>query len=214
MREVKAIRERLLAARVIPVLRIDSVERAQTVIDCLVAAGFTTVEIALTTPGAEQLIADLRSRVERSFLVGAGTVLNAQQAGRCIDAGADYLVSPCTIPGIATLAHEAGRAVLLGAFTPSEVHAAIGEGSDIVKLFPASSGGPSHLAAMRAVFPDVLFCPTGGVDAANMAAYFKAGAAVVGVGNSIIDYQALSANDGPRMVAHAKRYLELAAASA
>ena len=63
------------------------------------------------------------------------------------------------------------------------------------------------------MFPDATFCPTGGVDAENMAAYFKAGAAVVGVGNSIIDFDALSSNDGPRMVAHAKRYLELAAAA-
>lgn len=213
MREVTAIRDCLLAARVIPVLRIDSVEQARAVIDCLLEAGFTTVEIALTTPGAVQLIAELRSRVASSFLVGAGTVLDEQQARQCIDAGADYLVSPCTSPGIAALAHEAGRAVLLGAFTPSEVQAAIRERSDIVKLFPASSGGPSHLAALRAVFPDATFCPTGGVDAENMAAYFKAGAAVVGVGNSIIDSEALSSNDGPRMVAHAKRYLELAAAA-
>lgn len=214
MRDLASIRDRLLAARVIPVLRIDSVERAHTVIDSLLDAGFMTVEIALTTPGAVQLIAELRARVASSFLVGAGTVLNRQQAKHCIDAGADYLVSPCTTPGMAAFAHEAGRAVLLGAFTPTEVQAAIREGSDIVKLFPASSGGPAHLAALRAIFPDALFCPTGGVDAENMAAYFRAGAAVVGVGNSIIDFEALSANDGPRMVAHAKRYLQLAAAAA
>jgi 2-dehydro-3-deoxyphosphogluconate aldolase/(4S)-4-hydroxy-2-oxoglutarate aldolase len=211
VREVNSIRNRLLAAKVIPVLRMDSVDHARAVIDCLLDAGFVTVEVALTTPGAVQLIAELRTRVPKSFLVGAGTVLNGQQAKRCLEAGADYLVSPGTTPGIAALAHEAGRAVLLGAFTPSEVQAAIGEGSDIVKIFPASTGGPSHLAALRAVFPDVMFCPTGGVNAENMAAYFRAGAAVVGVGNSIIDYEALSAKDGPRMVAHAKRYLELAA---
>jgi 2-dehydro-3-deoxyphosphogluconate aldolase/(4S)-4-hydroxy-2-oxoglutarate aldolase len=214
MREVTSIRDRLLAARVIPVLRIDSVEQARAVIDCLLEAGFMTVEIALTTPGAVQLIAELRSRVAASFLVGAGTVLDRQQARHCSVAGADYRVSPCAPPGIAALAHEAGRAVLLGAFTPSEVQAAIRERSDIIKLFPASSGGPSHLAALRAVFPDATFCPTGGVDAENMAAYFRAGAAVVGVGNSIIDSEALSSNDGQRMVAHAKRYLQLAAAAA
>ena len=146
MREIDSICTRLLAAKVIPVLRLASVDQARPVLDCLLDAGFTTVEIALTTPGAAQLIAEVRSRVAQSFLVGAGTVLNAQQASQCVDAGVDYLVSPCTIPGIADVAHNAGRAVLLGAFTPSEVHAAVKEGSDIVKLFPASSGGPSHLA--------------------------------------------------------------------
>ncbi len=138
-------------ARVIPVLRIDSVEQARSVIDCLLDAGFTTVEITLTTPRAVQLIGELRSRVPQSFLVGAGTVLNKQQAQQCLDAGADYLVSPCTIRGIAGLAHDAGCAVLLGAFTPSEVHAASQEGSDIVKLFPASSGGQKRVQPRPAV---------------------------------------------------------------
>lgn len=212
MREVDSIRDRLLAARVIPVLRVNAVEHARSVVDCLLDAGFATVEIALTTPGAVQLIAELRSRVPATFLVGAGTVLSSKQARECLDAGADYLVSPCTICGIAGIAHEAGRAVLLGAFTPSEVHAATREGGDIVKLFPASSGGPLHLAAMRAVFPDVFFCPTGGVDAENMTAYFKAGAAVVGVGNSVIDQGAMANGDRARMAAHAKRFLDVAAA--
>ncbi len=171
-----------------------------------------TVEITLTTPGAVQLISELRARVPASFLIGAGTVLSAQQARQCLAAGADYLVSPCTIRGIAELAHAAGCAALLGAFTPSEVHTATLEGSDIVKVFPASSGGPSHLAAMHAVFPDVDFCPTGGINTDNMAAYFKAGAAVVGVGNSIIDHKALAANDAAAMAAYAKRYLEVARA--
>jgi len=213
MHEVKSIRDRLLAARVIPVLRLDSADEARLVIDCLLDAGFTTVEITLTTPGAVQLIAELRSRVPRTFLVGAGTVLTDTQARQCLDGGADYLVSPCVTQGIAGLAHEAGRAALLGAFTPSEVAAAHREGSDIVKIFPAASGGPSHLAALRAVFPDIVFCPTGGVDTQNMAAYFKAGAAVVGVGNSIIDRTALERREHANMVAHAKRYLDMAAAA-
>jgi len=213
MGNANLVRDRLLEARVIPVLRIDSIDEARSVIDCLIDAGFMTVEIALTTPGAVQLIAELRSRVPATFLVGAGTVLNVMQAQHCLDAGADYLVSPSTTSGIGGLAHAAGRAVLLGAFTPTEVQTAIREGSDIVKVFPASSGGPSHLAALRAVFPDAVFCPTGGVDADNMAAYFKAGAAVVGVGNSIIDRDALARNDRTSMAAHAKRFLSVAAAN-
>ena len=74
-------------------------------------------------------------------------------------------------------------------------------------MFPASSGGPEHLRAIHAVFPDLLLCPTGGVSLENMQAYFDAGAALVGIGNHIVDQRALAANDRDRVVAHARRFL-------
>lgn len=212
MRRPDAVKELLLAAKVVPVLRFDNVGQARFAIDCLVDAGFASVEITLTTPDATALISQLRSKAPESFLVGAGTVLNQKQAQECMAAGADFLVSPCFVSGVAKLAHEAGCAMLLGAFTPSEVLAAVEAESDIVKLFPAASGGPSHLAAMRAVFPDVAFCPTGGVNLENMNAYFEAGAKLVGVGNSIIDRQAMKDKDHARASEHARRYLQLAGA--
>ncbi|KPK31630.1 MAG: hypothetical protein AMJ66_08335 [Betaproteobacteria bacterium SG8_40] len=210
MHDATATRDRLIAARVVPVLRFENAAQARFAIDCLLEAGFATVEITLTTPDAIALIAELRSRVPESFMIGAGTVLNARQAGECIAAGADYLVSPCVAAGVAKLAHDAGCAALLGAFTPSEVLAALEQGSDIVKLFPAATGGPSHLAALHAVFPDTTFCPTGGVNADNMHAYFEAGAKLVGVGNSIIDRQALQDSDQARATSLARRYLKQA----
>ncbi len=210
MRDAAATRNRLIAARVVPVLRFDHAAQARFALDTLLDAGFATVEITLTTPDAVTLISELRSRVPASFIIGAGTVLNARQAEACIAAGADYLVSPCVANGVVKLAHDAGCAALLGAFTPSEVLAAREQGSDIVKLFPAATGGPSHLAALHAVFPDTAFCPTGGVNAENMLAYFEAGAKLVGVGNSIIDRQAMKDGDQARATSLARRYLEKA----
>ncbi len=210
MRDAAATRERLIAARVVPVLRFGNAVQARFAIDCLLQAGFVTVEITLTTPDAMKLIAELRKRVPASFMIGAGTVLNARQATDCIAAGADFLVSPCVANGVVKLAHDAGCAALLGAFTPSEVLAALEQGSDIVKLFPAATGGPSHLAALHAVFPDATFCPTGGVNTENMLAYFEAGAKLVGVGNSIIDRQAMQDGDQARATSLAKRYLKQA----
>ena len=209
MRTPAAVKQALIETKVVPVLRFDSAGQTRFAVECLIEAGFGSVEITLTTPEAINLIADLRSRVPASFLVGAGTVLDAQQARECLDAGADYLVSPCVVRGIGALAHDAASALLLGAYTPSEVAAAIGEGSDIVKLFPAASAGPSHLAAMRAVFPDVTFCPTGGVNANNMNDWFAAGAALVGVGSSIIDRQAMIDADRAAAIRSARRYLDL-----
>lgn len=197
----------LVAKRVIPVLRLGSAMLAERAIDCLVEAGFGTVELTLTTPGAVALIARLRARMPADFLVGAGTVLDLDAARTCLDAGADYLVSPCVVPGMPALTHRYGRGCLLGGFTPGEILAAWREGSDIVKVFPAASGGPSHLAALRAVFPDVPLCPTGGVSLDNMADYLRAGAALVGVGNNILDLRALEAGDTASVIRHACRYL-------
>jgi 2-dehydro-3-deoxyphosphogluconate aldolase/(4S)-4-hydroxy-2-oxoglutarate aldolase len=209
-----AIRDRLLALRVIPVLRFGSRAEAERAIDCLLAAGYRTFEITLTMPGAVDLIAALRQRADPSLLIGAGTVLDLEQSERCIAAGAHYLVSPCLVQGLAARGHASQCAVLSGGFTPGEVLAAWRDGADIVKVFPASSGGPSHLSALRAIYPQIPLCPTGGVSIANIADYFKAGAAAVGVGNNIIDPAALQSGDSGRLVAHARRFLELAGATA
>lgn len=210
-RSARGVSDRLASMRVIPVLRLPSRERADAAIDCLIEAGYRTVELTLTTPDAIGLLAELRRRAASEFLVGAGTVLDLDSAAACLDAGADYLVSPCIVPGMARRAGERGRAALMGGFTPGEVLAAWREGAQIVKLFPAASGGPGHLAAIHAVYPDIPLCPTGGVSQANLLDWFKAGARVVGVGNNVIDQKALAAGDRAQVIRHARAFLELAA---
>ena len=210
-RSSATIAQRLAAMRVVPVLRLASREAAARAIDCLNEAGYRTVELTLTTPGAVALLGELRARAGEDFLVGAGTVLDLDSATACLNAGADYLVSPCLVPGMAQLAHARECAALMGGFTPGEVLAAWREGSDIVKLFPAGSGGPGHLSAIHAVYPDIPLCPTGGVSQSNMLDYFKAGARLVGVGNNVIDQPALAAGDRAQVIRHARMFLELAA---
>jgi 2-dehydro-3-deoxyphosphogluconate aldolase/(4S)-4-hydroxy-2-oxoglutarate aldolase len=197
------IRQGLIAQRVVPVLRLASAELTGRAVGYLAEAGFATVEITMTIPGAIELIRNLKN-----LTVGAGTVLDLDTAQRCLDAGAQFLVSPCLVPGMADLAHAAGCAALIGGFTPGEILAAHREGADIVKVFPASSGGPEHLRAIHAVFPDIALCPTGGVSLENMQAYFAAGAVMVGVGNNILDQKALAAGERARAVAHARRFLQ------
>ncbi len=199
---------RLAAQRVVPVLRLGSVEETRFAVDCLAEAGFACIELTLTTPGAVELIAELRARLGPEASIGAGTVLDLASAERCIAAGADFLVSPCMVAGMAARAHAAGRIALIGGYTPAEVLAASREGADVVKVFPASSGGPAHVAAIHAVFPQIALCPTGGVSLANMKDYFTAGAAFVGVGNNIIDTAALRAGERHRLIEHARKYLD------
>lgn len=208
------IRDRLIAQRVVPVLRLATTALTQRAVDCLASAGFSTIEITMTIPDAVGMIERLVRRLGPSFVVGAGTVLDLGVARRCLDAGARFLVSPCIVPGLAATAHAAGSAALVGGFTPGEVLAAHREGADIVKVFPASTGGPAHLAAIHAVFPEILLCPTGGVSLATLDAYFAAGARLVGVGNDILDRPALAGGDDARAIAHARRFLQRDASSA
>ena len=165
-------------------------------------------------PGASDVTRLLARCAAPGFVVGAGTVLDADTAQRCIDAGARFVVSPCLVPGMAKIAHAAGCCALIGGYTPGEILAAHREGADMVKVFPASTGGPEHLRALHAVFPDILLCPTGGVSQQNMEAYFAAGAALVGVGNNIVDQKALQAGDDARATEHARGFLRPRTAAA
>jgi 2-dehydro-3-deoxyphosphogluconate aldolase/(4S)-4-hydroxy-2-oxoglutarate aldolase len=94
---------------------------------------------------------------------------------------------------------------MLGAMTPTEVRAALAAGADVVKIFPASSaGGPAHIRALRAVFPDVVFCPTGGVDARSAPDYLAAGAAFVGMGGRLVDEALVAAGERAALQAAAR----------
>lgn len=185
---------RLRAARIIPVVRAGSAARAATAVAWLQEAGLRVFEITMTVPEAPALIRALAA--EPDLLVGAGTVPDARTAEACLDAGARFIVAPWVDPALAEPVRAAGACLMLGALTPTEVRAALAAGADVVKIFPAASaGGPAHVRALRAVFPDVAFCPTGGVDAANAPDYLAAGAAFVGIGGRLVDEALIAAGN-------------------
>ncbi len=135
-------------------------------------------------------------------------VPDARTAEACLDAGARFLVAPWVEPSIVAPAQEAGACVMLGALTPTEIRAALAAGADVVKIFPAASaGGPGHVRSLRAVFPEVAFCPTGGVDARNMQDYLDAGAAFVGIGGRLVDEALVAAGDREAVQAAARAAL-------
>jgi 2-dehydro-3-deoxyphosphogluconate aldolase/(4S)-4-hydroxy-2-oxoglutarate aldolase len=177
---------RLSAARVIPVVRTTRPELARRAVEWLRGAGMTVFEITMTVPDAPALIREIAA--DPALLVGAGTVPDRAAAEACLAAGARFLVAPWVDADVAAAARQAGACAMLGALTPTEVRAARAAGADVVKVFPASSaGGPAHVKALRSVFPEVVFCPTGGVDARNAPDYFAAGAAFVGIGGRLVD---------------------------
>src|ERR1700733_13568557 len=112
------------------------------------------------------------------------------------------------MPPLAPPCRNAGGALMLGALPPTEVRAALAAGADVVKVFPASSaGGPGHIKALTSVFPGVAFCPTGGVEPANFAAYLAAGAAFVGMGGALVDERRIEAGDRQAIMTAARSIL-------
>lgn len=197
-----ALLERLRAARVVPVLRTHERRHAETAARWLIEAGLRVLEITLTIPEAPALIRALSA--EPGLVLGAGTVPSAADAEACLAAGARFIVSPWVDPALAAPCRAAGAALMLGAMTPTEVRAAIGAGADVVKIFPASSaGGPAHIRALTSVFPDVVFCPTGGIAAKDVPAYLAAGAAFVGMGGALVDEGRIAAGDRGAILAAA-----------
>lgn len=201
-----ALMLQLRAAKVVPVVRTSSAQHAATAVEWLHGAGVRIFEITMTIPGAVALIGRLAQ--DPDLLIGAGTVPDAATARACLAAGAKFIVAPWVDPALAEPCRQAGAVLMLGALTPTEVRAALAAGADVVKVFPASSaGGPGHVKALASVFPGVAFCPTGGVEPGNVAAYLAAGAAFVGMGGALVDEKRIAAGDRAAIEAVAQSLL-------
>lgn len=196
----------LRAATVVAVLRAPSAAAAIQTVEALIAGGVTGIEVTYSTPDAAAVIRELRARHGDSIYLGAGTVLDAAQATEAVAAGAEFLVSPGTEPTLAAAMLDTGVTVLAGALTPSEVMATLACGVHVVKLFPASLGGPAFLRALRGPFPDVHFVPTGGVRADNLGEWLAAGAVAVGAGSDLCSPKAMAAGDWEAITATAQQF--------
>ena len=202
---------RLREVGIIPIIRAPSADAAVPVAEALLHAGLPVVEITLTVPNAIDAISAVAKRFSGKLVVGAGTVTDVEMCKRAVDAGAEFIVTPCLVPEVIAAAERAGVAVLPGALTPGEIFAAFRAGGDMVKVFPAQSvGGAAYLRALRGPFPDIPLVPTGGVTLANIAEMFQAGAAAVGVGTELISQGALARRDYAAIGARANQFLAAA----
>jgi len=175
----------ILRTRVVPIVRTTSAEWAEELAGILVGAGLDIVEITFTVPNAPAVIERLRKRFP-AVLVGAGTVTDAAAAEQAVAAGAHFLLSPALSPGMVEVARRHEILAIPGAYTPTEVLSALEGGAALIKLFPADVGGPAYLRALRAPLPRARFLPTGGVRPDNVAEWFAAGAAAVGIGSALV----------------------------
>ena len=178
--------------------------------EALVAGDISVIEITMTVPGAIEVIRELSSTVGREVLIGAGTVLDAHTAAKCVEAGAKFIVSPGFDAATVAWAVEHEILMVVGALTPTEVLAAWNAGAEFVKVFPCSNvGGAKYIKALRGPFPQIPLIPTGGVNLETAADFLKAGATALGVGGELVLADALKARRPERITELAKKYVQL-----
>jgi 2-dehydro-3-deoxyphosphogluconate aldolase/(4S)-4-hydroxy-2-oxoglutarate aldolase len=201
-----AILKRVLEGGIIAVVRAESGESLVKVVRALAEGGVTAAEITFTVPDAIDVIRQVRKEVGDAVALGAGTVLDAETARVALLAGAEYIVAPTVNLEVIKLCRRYDKAVMPGAFTPTEVLAAWEAGADIVKIFPADVGGAAYLKALRGPLPQVRVMPTGGVDLSTAEGFLKAGACCLGVGGSLVEPRAVAAGDFGRIRDLASQY--------
>lgn len=192
--------------RVVAVMRAASLRNTRAVVSALVSSGIRCVELTWTIDDVLRHVAEA-VRVPEA-VIGVGTVLSAAQARAAVAAGAAFLVTPGVRPEVAAVAAERGVPAVIGAWTPTEVAAAVDLDPAAVKLFPAETGGPAHLLALRGPFGHVDFIPSGGVSAATAAGWLRAGAVALSSGSSVAPSQALQNGDAATIAGNALQLRE------
>ena len=199
---------RIEACGVVAVIRLQDGSRLRAVVDALAAGGITSLEVTMTVPRAIELIGEIAPTLPPGFLIGAGTVVDAETARAAIDAGARFIVGPVFRPAVIEAAHAAGAAAMPGCFSPTEILAAWEAGADLVKVFPATALGPAYFKDLRGPMPQVRLMPTGGVSLENAGDWIRAGAVAIGVGGALVDPKLVAAGNYGGITERAKRFIE------
>jgi 2-dehydro-3-deoxyphosphogluconate aldolase/(4S)-4-hydroxy-2-oxoglutarate aldolase len=201
------IRARIEEVGIFPAVRVTSPDLALFAAESVFEAGIPIVEITMTVPGAINVIAQL-ARTHPGLIVGAGTVLDADTAQRCLDAGARFLTSPGLVPEVVEFAQNKDTVIIPGALTPSEVIAAWKAGVDFVKIFPcAPVGGDRYIRALKVPLPQVSFIASGGVNQLTAADFILAGASDIGSGAELMPREALQMRKAEWIHELARRFM-------
>ena len=202
--------QRIRDTGLIPVVRAESADLAMRAVEAIKAGGVSVLEVTMTVPGAIGVIKQLTAAFGDEALIGAGTVLDPETARACIQAGAQFIVSPALNEETIAFCRENDVAVFPGALTPTEVVRAWNAGADAVKVFPAGAvGGASYLKALKAPLPQIELVPTGGVSLKTAADFIKAGAMALGVGADLVDLKALREGNDGLITERARQFIEI-----
>jgi 2-dehydro-3-deoxyphosphogluconate aldolase / (4S)-4-hydroxy-2-oxoglutarate aldolase len=201
--------ELLRSARLLAIVRGHQPDAVRASVLTLFEAGVRLVEVSLTGRSALAVLGGLVPDVPAGCLLGAGTVRTEGDVRRVLDAGVHFAVSPAVTESVPA-AVGAGMPIIAGALTPTEIETALGFGAPVVKIFPASLGGPGYLAALRQPYPDVPMVPVGGVGLDIVPEYLANGAVAVGVGSPLLR-DAAAGGDLAALAARVREFLKVAA---
>jgi 2-dehydro-3-deoxyphosphogluconate aldolase / (4S)-4-hydroxy-2-oxoglutarate aldolase len=190
---------------IVAIIRMKDPGKVRAVFDAIGEGGVWVIEVTMTVPGAIELIRQLAASLPNGFVLGAGTVLDAETARRVIDAGARFVVSPVFRRDVVAACHAQDVAIMPGCFTPTEILDAWDMGADIVKVFPATALGPTFIKDVRGPLPQVKLMPTGGVTLDNAGDWIRAGAVAVGVGTALLDTAAIAGGNYAALRANAAK---------
>ncbi len=205
------IRAQIEQNGIIPAVRVKEADLALFAAETVNEAGIPIAEITMTVPGALDVIAKLAGG-DPDFIVGAGTVLDAETARACLDAGARFLTSPGFVPEVVEFALKNDVVIIPGALTPSEIIAAWKTGVDFVKVFPcAQVGGHKYIRALKVPFPEIPLIASGGVDQVTAAKFILAGASALGIGSELLSPEALRMRKQTWIFELARRFVGIVA---
>ncbi len=204
-----AVVQRIVDTGIVAVVRAPSGQLLADVADALRRGGVQAIEITFTVPAAHRVLEQVADRLGGQITLGAGTVLDPETARVAFLAGAEFVVSPTLNLRVIEMANRYGKAVMPGAFTPTEILTAWEAGADIVKVFPADVRGPAYLKAIHGPLPQVRLLPTGGVNLDTAADFLRAGACALGVGGALVERAAIAAGNMERIESVARQYVEI-----
>lgn len=194
---------------IVPGIRVSKSEYACFAAEAVNRGGIPIAEITLTVPGAIDVIAHLAQSLP-DMVVGAGTVLDAETAARCLDAGAKFLTSPGLVLEVVEFAVKNDVVVFPGALTPTDIITAWKAGADFVKIFPcAPVGGHNYIRALKAPLPQVPLIASGGVNQQTAINFILAGAAALGIGSELMPQEAIELRQEGRIHELARRFLNM-----
>jgi len=200
----------ILDTGVVAIMRASSSDQLLSAAEAILEGGVSAIEVTMTTPNAMEVIRQATAKFGSQVLFGVGTVLDSETARAAILAGAQFVVCPTLNLGTIQICNRYSVPVMPGAYTPTEILTAWEAGADVVKVFPASVGGPDFIKALRGPLPHIRLAAVGGVNVNTTADFFRAGVSVVGVGGELVNQKLLDGRDFKTISERAQAFRRLA----
>jgi 2-dehydro-3-deoxyphosphogluconate aldolase/(4S)-4-hydroxy-2-oxoglutarate aldolase len=206
----ETVLEQILESGVVAIMRASSSDQLLSAAEAILVGGVSAIEVTMTTPNALDVIHQATTKFGDQVLFGVGSVLDSETARAAILAGAQFVVCPTLNLGTIQICQRYSIPVMPGAYTPTEILTAWEAGADVVKVFPASAGGPGYIKALRGPLPHIKLAAVGGVNFDTTADFFKAGVCVVGVGGELVNQKLLDQRDFATITERARTFRSLA----